>query len=317
MSDKIIYVLSCTESGGVYSYSLSKNNELKKISQTVIDRPMYAVTDNGRLYVILREPFKKNKESGIVSFKAENGILTDKTDLISTKGEVCCHLCVSNGEIYAANYISGSIIKMPDTLIFHHGSSINSKRQSSPHTHFMGLTPDNKYICVTDLGTDKITLYDHQMRFVSETSVKSGNGPRHIVFSDNGKYAYCANELSSTVTVLLYNEGKMQPVHEHSTIPNTYSGVNAPAAIRYCNEYVYVSNRGHDSITCYKAENDKLILTNTTSCGGSSPRDFNISGGKLICANEDSNNVCLFLINNGTLTKINEIQIEKPLCVVC
>ena len=101
MSDKIIYVLSCTESGGVYSYSLSKNNELKKISQTVIDRPMYAVTDNGRLYVILREPFKKNKESGIVSFKAENGILTDKTDLISTKGEVCCHLCVSNGEVLA------------------------------------------------------------------------------------------------------------------------------------------------------------------------------------------------------------------------
>lgn len=318
MSEKIIYILSCTESGGIYSYSFNEDNKLKIIGKTAADRPMYAVLSGGRLYVILREPFgKNNKESGIVSFKAESGVLTDKTDLASTKDEVCCHLCVSNEDIYAANYISGSIIKMPDKLVRHCGGSINPERQGSPHTHFTNFTPDGKYICVADLGTDKIFIYDRELRPVSETAVTPGSGPRHIAFSDNGKYAYCANELSSTVTVLLYDNGKMQPLCEYSTVPCDYRGNNAPAAIRYYGGCVYVSKRGHDSIACFKADGDKLILTDIVPCGGKSPRDFNIWNGRLICTNEESNNACLFLINNGGLTLSDEIRIEKPLCVVC
>ncbi len=317
MSEKIIYILSCTENGGIYSYSLNKCNELKAVGKTESDRPMYAVLNGERLYVILRQPFKESKESGIVSFNAENGILTDKSETVSTKGEVCCHLCVSGGDIYAANYISGSIIKMPNRLITHSGGSIDPVRQSSPHTHFTNFTPDGKYICVADLGTDKIVIYDRELKLVSETAVKPGSGPRHITFSDCGSYAYCANELSSTVTVLSYKNGKMQPLGEYNTVLHNYSGKNAPAAIRYYNGYVYISNRGHNSIACFKADKDRLILTDVVPCGGRSPRDFNIWNGRLICANEESNNVCVFLMNNGSLTLLSEIQIEKPLCVVC
>lgn len=52
-------------------------------------------------------------------------------------------------------------------------------------------------------------------------------------------------------------------------------------------------------------------------CGGKSPRDFNITSGRLICANEGSDNVCFFPINNGDLTKLYEIQVERPLGIVC
>lgn len=315
-SKEYIYILSCVKNGGLYRYTLNQNDELEFIDKTVLDRPMYAVRENQTLYVLLREPFEISDESGLVSFGIRNGELKYKSDVISTKGVVCCHLCVNDGAVYAANYISGSIIKMPDRLVLHNGRSVNLERQTSPHAHFAGATPDGKYICAVDLGIDKIIIYNKQLNFVSEVLLKAGNGPRHIAFSDNGRYAYCANELSSTVTVLSYEDGKMQVVNEYSTLPDGYHGNNAPAAVRYHKGYVYVSNRGHNSIACLKADDNRLALTDIVDCGGASPRDFNISGERLICANEDSDNVTVFALNGGSLKKLSEISLEKPLCVV-
>lgn len=314
-SEKTIYILSCVENGGVYRYTLNEKNELVMHDKTALDRPMYAVLYGQRLYVLLRAPFRENNESGLVSYGIENGALKDTGTVISTKGSVCCHLCVSDDAVYAANYISGSIIKMPDRLILHKGSSINPHRQSSPHAHFVGLTPDGNYICAVDLGMDKILLYDKNLNYISETSVKPGNGPRHIAFSDDGKLAYCANELSSTVTVLSYDNGKMHSLDEYSTLPAHYHGDNAPAAIRYHNGYVYVSNRGHNSIACFQAIGNTLALTDIVPSGGDSPRDFNILDGHLLCANEGSDNVVLFTVGNGSITKSGEISLEKPVCV--
>lgn len=315
-SKKYIYILSSVENGGIYSYNLNKSGQLEFIEKIVLDRPMYAVLSSQRLYVLLRKPFKGNDESGLVSYAIDEGKLRDKSAVISTKGEVCCHLCINDGFVYAANYISGSVIKMPDRIVLHKGNSVNPERQSSPHAHFVGTTPDDKYICTADLGIDKIIIYDKQLKFISETVLKPGSGPRHIAFSDDGKYAYCANELSSTVTVLTYNNGKMKDIHEYSTVPADYHGNNAPAAIRYHKGYVYVSNRGHDSIACFKAIEDKLVLIDIVNSGGNSPRDFNIFEEHLICANEDSDNVTVFALKSGRLAELSKISLKKPLCVV-
>ena len=78
----------------------------------------------------------------------------------STKGIVACHLAESDGSIYCVNYLSGSVIKMPDTVDTHSGHGINPKRQDAPHTHYVCESPDGKYIFVTDLGIDKIFVYN-------------------------------------------------------------------------------------------------------------------------------------------------------------
>jgi 6-phosphogluconolactonase (cycloisomerase 2 family) len=44
-------------------------------------------------------------------------------------------------------------------LITHKGSSIVEKRQSEPHAHSCVFTHNEKYLMVTDLGTDKIHYY--------------------------------------------------------------------------------------------------------------------------------------------------------------
>ena len=135
-SKQYIYILSCVKDGGIYRYTLNQRGELEFVDKVVLDSPMYAVTGSQKMYVLLRQPFETDDESGLVSFSLKDGKLNDKSDIISTKGVVCCHLCENDGEVYAANYISGSIIKMPDRLVLHKGNSVNKERQSSPHAHF-------------------------------------------------------------------------------------------------------------------------------------------------------------------------------------
>ncbi len=315
MNETDIYILSCVEDGGIYRYKINDKCEFSFKEKLILDRPMYSIISDSKIFTILRAPFAENSNSGLITIDILEEKFGNQGEIFSTEGEVACHLCVEGDSVYIANYISGSVIKMPDNLIEHKGNSINKNRQSSPHAHYVGLTPDDKYICAVDLGLDKIIVYDKVLNFVSSVSVKAGNGARHLVFSNDGKYAYCANELSSTVTVFSYNDGNLRFENEYTTLPKGFYGDNAPAAIRFYKGYVYVSNRGHNSIAYYRAIESTLELVDIVNCGGISPRDFNIWKDYLICANEESDNVVLFQIANESLIKVNEISLSKPLCI--
>ncbi len=314
--EKTVYILSGTPDGGVYRYRLSDSGNLTLVEKAPLDRPMYGAIEANTLYILLRAPFADSKDTGLVRFSLRKGTLAAHSQIESTRGEVAAHLCVEGEAIYVANYISGNVVKMPDTVVAHSGRSVHPTRQSSPHTHYVGLTPDGRYLCVVDLGLDKVLVYDRQLHPVSQTDFPPGNGPRHLAWSDDGVHVYCANELSSTVTVLTYANGQLTPVREYTTLPNGYTGDNAPAAIRYQDGYVYVSNRGHNSIASYRAEGDTLTPVAITPCGGISPRDFLLVGNRLLCANESSDSVALFTVQEGRLAPLDEIAIPKPQCIL-
>ena len=316
MTNRNVYISSCCEKGGIYQYNLC-NGVLEKEHIIKLDRPMYSIINDGKLYVILRAPYHSCSESGMVAFNiSPKGVLTKRSDILSTKGEVACHLCQYKGSIYAVNYISGSVIKMPDKVITHTGNSINPKRQESAHTHFVSPTPDDKYLCVTDLGMDKIFIYDKELNEVSAVDARKGAGPRHLAFSDDGCLCFCVNELDSSVSVYEYNDGKLKLVNTYSTLPEGYIGENTAAAIRCRGEYVYVSNRGHNSIACYKIIDNSLKIQSITDCGGESPRDFDISDDVLICTNENDGSVVVFdVIENTTLKQKQKINVPNALCV--
>ena len=168
--NKKIYVSSCCENGGIYVFDI-KNNQLEQTQFIPVDRPMYTVIDNSKLYAILRAPFTDNENSGVISFDIdENGNLYNRKDISSTLGECGCHLYVENDDIYVTNYISGNIIKCPDKLVQHKDENVIKEA----HTHFVGITPDHKYLLVTDLGLDKIFIYviiDFGKRLVKDSNL--------------------------------------------------------------------------------------------------------------------------------------------------
>ena len=308
-----VYVASCTPSGGIYHYKLHDSHlELAEI--TPADRPMYMVIEEKKMYVLLRAPFE-NRESGVVVYEIDdNGKLMNPSAIQSTKGEVACHILVDAENIYCANYISGSLIRLPDLLVQHSGPGVDLDRQEGPHVHFVGLTPDNQYVCVADLGLDTIFLYTKDLKLHSSAKVPDGHGVRHLAFSEDGKYLFAANELKSTVAAFAYQNGSLKLLDVCSAIPDDFTGETTIAAIRVRGERIYVSNRGHDSVAVLRFDGSKLELLNTYFCGGQTPRDFCFAGKYLLCANQDSNSVTILDEGNCFQVKASAL-VKMPICV--
>ncbi|MDW7658341.1 MAG: lactonase family protein [Bacillota bacterium] len=341
MKNQTVYLSSCVPEGGLYRYELLADGQLALQDHYPAAEPMYAIRQNQIIYLLLRAPFPGSEDSGALALRIqEDGLLVPIGDLQNLGGAVACHLALSpSGRfLYTANYVSGSVTELPvlpggdlgplRSLIQHEGSSVHPKRQTGPHTHCTVFTPDNRYLCVVDLGLDQIVLYavdpeagiDPSPHFVSQSD--PGYGPRHLIFAKDGHTAYCANELISSITTYRYDAGRLEKLATLSTLPTDYTGVSYCAAIKLSPDgrFVYVSNRGHDSIACFSIESDRISLVSITPCGGQSPRDFDITsdGSRLICTNERGHLVTVLPVDQAT----GQLQLAEtamplaaPLCV--
>ena len=158
---------------------------------------------------------------------------------------------------------------------------------------------------------------------------KPGSGPRHLTFGSSGKFLYLANELTGTLTVYEYNPrlGTLTPKQTVSALPKDFHGDNTEAeiAIDPRGKFLYVSNRGDatNNITVFSinAADGTLKFVQRVPSGGKLPRNFVIdpTGQWLLAANQDSNNIQIFRMDNSTgrLSPTTQIPgIVAPVCVV-
>jgi 6-phosphogluconolactonase len=265
---------------------------------------------------------------------------------VESRGEMPTHLAVdgSGRMLLAVNYGSGSVAafaiakdgRLSEVTTFdqHQGSSVVKDRQDGPHAHAVVFSPDNRFALVADLGLDEIFSYrldPSKAAFTSNTpsftKVSPGSGPRHLVFHPNGKLLYANNEINSTVTAFAYDAaaGSLREVQTVSTLPAGFRGNNSTAEIQTdaAGRFLYVSNRGHDSIAVFAIDPAKGTLTPVehVSTRGKTPRNFSLdpSGGYLFAANENSGTVVLFRVdaNTGRLTPTGEVlEVPSPSCVI-
>lgn len=328
---KEIYILSCApvdEGGGVYKYALDEQGKLEKTAYLPCDKPMYAVNDGKRLHILLRAPFGENYAKNANARTAgENGEtysgyfscnvdFSDCSAVQSTLGECACHLAAEGGDVYIANYLSGNIVKNCTISCAHEGKGVNLPRQDMPHTHFAALSPDLRRVLCCDLGLDTVFVYDRKLNEISRGKVPAGYGVRHFVFSKDGCTVYAVNELKPSVSVFSFN-GKTLEAKNTVELPCEKQNSTA-AAIRLSKDgtKLYVSVRGENAIFVLQAQGERLKILQKTSCGGDSPRDFDLFDDKLICCNENSDNVSVYKIENGLLkNQINLVSLKSPLCV--
>ena len=319
--NQTVYLCSCVPDGGLYHCLLYPDGRLEIKDKTTLSQPTYAIQSADTLYTLLRSPFPDSRQSGAMALTADHdGKLTPKGRIRPVDGETACHLALSpSGRyLYTANYVSGSVTELPvapdgaleplSRVIAHSGSSVHESRQTGPHAHCTVFTPDGRYLCVVDLGLDRILVYavDDEKGIVPEPysscAIAPGMGPRHLAFSRGGQRAYCVNELISSITVLDYRQGHLKPLSTYSTLPDGFTGESYCAAVRLsaCGRYVYASNRGHDSIACFAVEGQALRLFDIVPCGGRYPRDFDLTpdGTLMVCANEHSGNVTTFTVDS-------------------
>jgi 6-phosphogluconolactonase len=337
--------------GGIYFCRLDlKSGEISLINENRgIDNPsFFTIHSTNRFLFAVNEIDKSDGSSGgIVSSFAinrDNGNLK----LINrqpTLGASPCYIISDPSDkfLLITNYSGGSIIVFPILeganigsnirFIQNTGKSINPERQTSPHPHSIVLSPDSHFAFVPDLGLDQILIYRFDQdrgnlgsNTIPFVSLKPGSGPRHFTFHPNHKSAYVINELNSTITAYRYKlmNGKLKEIQTISTLPEEFKGENycADIHIHPDGKFLYGSNRGHNSITCYSIDQSKgtLEMIGCISTQGEWPRNFAIdtSGQYLLAANQRSNNIFTFRINKvtGELTPTgSSIEINQPVCI--
>lgn len=313
-----LYFAACDVDGGIYHYVM-ENNVIAFEKKTKCDRPMFLDVKNDSIQVLLRELFQDDKEkrSGLLEYSlSEDGSLGDLKKKLDTKGIVACHLCRYMGKTFVANYLSGSVFSSDGFIRKHIGFGLNPKRQEASHIHFVKPSPDGKCLFVVDLGTDSIYSYDQNLQLLSTVHVPAGCGARHLAYAEDGNTVFCVNELAFSVSVFAYKDTKLELLQTVSVLENK-NEENTSAAIRVNGSYVYVSNRGENSISCLKWDGTTLTLCSVTPCGGESPRDFLIVDDVMFVTNESTNNVTIFDVRDAFLNKRKEeLYMPNPLCVV-
>ena len=106
------------------------------------------------------------------------------------------------------------------------------------------------------------TFSENGLKEHAVSEFNAADGTRHIAFHENGKYAYVVHELSNIVSVTKYEDGRFKELERHLTIPEHFDGATKLAAVHLSHDqqFLYVSNRGHDSIAIYKVLEKELNL---------------------------------------------------------
>lgn len=317
-----VYIASRKEPGGVYHYTLSDCGALTLQKVYPAACPAYLCAEGHSLYALLREPFFM--QSGVAQYHIhDDGSLSPVGTISPVHGPISAHLTVFNGAIYVANYLASSVVRLPDRCALYDGHGLVATRQECPHPHCIALSPSEDLLCVADLGADCIRLHDTELNSKGRVDLPAGCGPRHLVFSHNGKFLYCVTELASTVEVLQRTENGFMHLTSHSTLPKDFDGQNAGSAIRLSGDgkFLYTSNRGHDSICVFSVDTGSGSLTRIASvpCAGCSPRDFTIHNNFLLCGNELSDEVAVFSISNDGIPKDIGYRagVPMPWSIIC
>ncbi len=263
---------------------------------------------------------------------------------LGTRGADPCHVVHDHTgkTAWVANYSGGSLAVYPveeggrlgEMLYFEqfHGSGPVKDRQEAAHAHSTSISHDNRWAVVADLGADRMHVFEIAGSPIKVkpanpafASAPAGAGPRHSVFSLDGRFLYVVNELTSSLSTYSFDttKGALKVLHTVSALPAGFKGESSAAAVRIAPDgrFVYTSNRGHDSIAVFTLQKpDEPHLIANTPSGGNNPRDFNIdlTGKWLLAANQDSNNILVFprdpqtgLLKDSTQT----IETSKPVCL--
>jgi 6-phosphogluconolactonase len=325
---------------GIYVFKMNPGNgDLTPVQVIPSSNPAFLAIDSSKKFL-----YACNEDDpGTVSSFAinqTNGTLS-AINVASTSGRHPTHVSIHPaGYLMAANYSSGNVPVFrlnsdgsigPMTDLFQgtgNGTGPRPDRQEAPHAHQVLTDVGANHVFDVDLGADKVnvlnlnpgtgTLTPNTVPFAP---VASGSGPRHMVFHQNGKYAYVLNELSASIDFFHYDaaRGALVWAQTISTLPKSWTGGKSGAEIRIHpnGRYLYSTNRGHNSVAIFKIDEDDgtLRIKGWESTRGDWPRGMNFdpSGTFLYVGNQNSDSIAVFRVRgDGDLDRSALVKTPVP-----
>ncbi len=326
---------------GIYQLPVVKNKESIQIghAQNIaqLGSPTYLQVDGSLIFAIN----KAAGQGGISSYRQNSDQELQLIDTFLLPGTSPAYIGINRAGklLYTANYHTGviAVLSYEAAGQLHLRAKATTKadhlgplpeQKDGPHPHFFDQTPAGNLVCC-DLANDRVDFYHLQgnkLQHLARYQNEPGFGDRHLVFAPDAPYFYVVGELSSKINLVKFNERNWQfkNLATYSTKPDSWQKHNGAAAIRLSQDghYLYVSNRGHNSIAVFKVKTDHtLVLTQRISTFGDFPRDFNWDPSQkyVVAANQNSDNATLYGRNaaTGALTPLQkEIKVPEGTCVV-
>lgn len=313
------------------------------LSSVNVSNPSYfAFSKNNPFLYCVNENHTSNDKITAIEFDGNRLTVLDE---IHCGGSDPCYISINSNDNYlvAANYSDGSLSvvgllkdgKLNDNLVKvipHNIPSFDTIHKKS-HMHATILCPDEKFLLAANLGLDTITVYEiveynpMRFKFILDCTypLPIGTGPRHLIFSKDGRFVIAVGELDASVHVLGFDSGKLTIVQKINLMSESFDGINSAADIHFSinGRFIYVSNRGDaNQIIVFSFDKNSGILTfvDRFSTDGISPRNFVLdpSGEFMLIANQMSDDVRLFKVDkeSGKIWNSNiKLTIKNPVCI--
>lgn len=323
-------------------YLMHQNAETGDLSEPVcvaevINPSFVKASNDGKNLYAVSELGPGDGESGyIYSFSRKENNYLEEIGKISTESFAPCHIAFdkTGKYVFVSNYVGGVVMLYERD---EHGKlqkkqKIELENPETSHPHSVSISADNQNAYINDLGNNKVWLYNFDPNAGKLTpqpkpyvKLEEGAGPRHFSFSRDEKFAYTINELNSSISLFARDpEAGLTLIESYPTLPENFDEKNFTADIHLhpTGNYIYISNRGHNSIAAFRVDEEtgKLELIDHYSTQGDFPRNFAISpdGNFLYVANQNSDNISIFRINkmNGELIPhLDSLEVKTPVCI--
>jgi len=326
---------------GIHIFDLDvENGTMKERKVIPINNPSYIkMSHNGKyLYSI--------SDEGVCSFTVQPDGDLVPLNCASIDGMRGCYLSTDKDDryLFVAGWHDGKVTvmrlnengtvgEMTDE-IFHKGLGSVAERNFRPHVNCVNLTPDGKYLCAVDLGTDQIKIYKFDDRkgkisLVDLLFCELESAPRIIKFSRSGKFAYVISELKNEISVYRYDGTEKHAAFELiQTVPtlNEYHASNSAAcALRFSKDdsKVLCTNAGDNTAGIFHVDKETGLLEKICilPVSGEYPKaiDFFPDNRHIMVLNHESNTITVFGINYEEkyfALKGKPVSIETPNCIL-
>lgn len=307
---RVLRIFAGLSSGDVVTYALEADR-LRETSRTRTgaDPSFLAASADGRFLFAVHGGAREVASIAITPMSGALRVLSRR----GSGGDGPTHVTASpdGRSVFVANYGGGSVAMYS---VGADGMLSDSVDVEMPgvRAHQVVVDAESAHLYVPCLGSDRVAQFDIGASGLTamtpaSVSVMAGAGPRHMALSPSQSHAYVIHELDSTVTVhARAASGTLGPsLQRISTLPAGFSGSNTTAEIvvHPSGQYVYGSNRGHDSVAIFRVlAGGMLELVAHERTRGEIPRSMTLTpdGSALLVANQRSGDVQVFDVAAAT-----------------